>query len=64
MEASEVYVLQLHEADGRTSTEGVTLSQTVAENWVAEPPFDISSVPYGQGEWRSYETHTPIEDLT
>ena len=60
----EIYVLQLHTLHDSTYTVGATLSQTVAENWVAELPFDISNGPYSQPEWRSYETYTPIEDLT
>lgn len=60
----EVYVLQTHILHDGAYTEGVTLSQAVAENWEAEPPFDISNGLYGQEEWRSYESHTPIEDLT
>ena len=60
----KVYVLQTHILHDGTYTEGVTLSETVAENWVAELPHDISSDLYAQQEWRSYEAHTPIEDLT
>lgn len=64
MEASEIYVLQLHVLHDGTYTEGATLSQTVAENWMAELPYDFSVDSYGQQEWRSYEVYTPIEDLT
>lgn len=60
----EVYVLQTHILHDGTYTEGVTLSETVAENWEAELPYDNSSGPYGQRVWRSYEAYTPIEDLT
>ena len=60
----EIYVLQTHILHDGTYTEGVTLSQTVAENWEAESPFNLTEELQAGYEWRSYEAYTPIEDLT
>lgn len=58
----EIYVLQLHILHDGTYTEGATLSQTVAENWVAELPYEYSADAHSQPpEWRSYEVFTPME---